>query len=166
MLKRVDHEWAIALGGELRSRADLLRLIGIDDLSRADRVNATVDTLIGFGIANIVVPIGMCTVYALRFGQPFMIVAAVPLLLSIALMRPLFGLNRTQRGAIPIDQLDRRVYVFAMLNALGWFTMIAALDMAPLFEDRIGIACMTVAIISVGGNMLTLMPGAAMTFMG
>ncbi len=166
MLKRVDHGWAVALGGELRSRADLLRLIGIDDLSRADRVKATIELLIGFGAANIVVPIGMCTVYALRFGQPLMILAAMPILLTVALLRPLFGRDRAQRAAMSGEQFDRRVYLYAAVNALGWFVMIAALDTAPLFEDRIGIACMTVAIISVGGTMFTLMPGAAMTFMG
>lgn len=166
MLKRVDHGWAVTLGGEQRSPADLLRLVGIDDLSRADRVKATIDTLIGFAAANILVPIGMCTVYALRFGQPQMILAAVPLLLSVALLHPMFGSSRAARATMSGEQLDRRVYLYAAINALGWFVMIAALDTAPLFEDRIGIACMTVAIISVGGTMFTLMPGAAMTFMG
>lgn len=165
MLKRVDHGWAVTLGGEIWSRADLLRLIGIDEISRGDRVRATIDTLIGFGPANIFVPIAMCTVYALRFSQPQMILAALPLLLSVALLRPLFGRNRAERAMIACDQVDRRVYLFATINALGWFMLVAALNTAPLFEDRIGIACVTVAIISVGGTMFTLMPAAAVTFM-
>jgi len=166
MLLRNDHGWTITLGGRRWSEADLLRLVGIDDQSRGERVRATIDTLMGFGPANILVPMAMCAVYALRFNQPLMGLAAIPCMLSVAMLRPLFGGDRAQRLAKPVERLDRAVYAYALVNALGWFVMIAALDMAPLAEDRIGIACTTVAIISVGGTMFTLMPGVALSYMG
>lgn len=166
MLTRTDQGWTFAVGGRRWSQIELLRLIGIDDHSRSERLRATIDTVMGFGAANILVPIAMCTVYALRFDKPLMILAAVPCLLSVAMLRPLFGRDRKLRLAMPDARLGLGVYLYAVVNALGWFVMIAALDMAPLLEDRIGIACMTVAVISVGGTMFTLMPGVALSFMG
>lgn len=165
MLKQTDQGWVIAFGGATQAVRDLLRLVGIDALSRTDRVRATVDMLIGFGPANIIVSLAMSGVYALRFGQPEMVLAALPMLGAVGMIRVLFGGNRAVRAAMPIDQLNRRVYVYSVLNALGWFFLIGALGMAPLPEDRIGIACMTVAVICVGGTVFTLMPGAGLILM-
>lgn len=166
MRERSGQSRVIKLWEMCGSLNDLLRLVGIDSLSRPDRVRATVDTLIGFGSTNIFVPLAMCTVYALRFGQPWMILATLPMFAVIASIRAFFGPNRDYRAAMPIATLNRRVYIYAALNACAWFFVISALDMAPLAEDRIGIACMTVAVMCVGGMMLTLMPGAILFFMG
>ena len=135
MLTRNDHGWILSVGGRQWSRAELLQLIGIDDHSRSERLRTTIDTLMGFGPANILVPIAMCTVYALRFNEPWMIVAAIPCLLSVAMLRPLFGGDRAKRLTMTEARLNRGVYIYALVNALGWFVLIAALDMAPLIED-------------------------------
>lgn len=165
MLKRVDHGWAIALGGELRSRADLWRLIGIDDLSRAERVKVTINLIRGFGAANIFLPMVLCGIYALRFARPDIIFSVLPLFTAVIMVRPMFGHDPAERAALPLDRANRRVYFYAIANALGWFMVISALMTVPFVEDRIALPCLTVALICVGGSIFTLVPGAGLAFM-
>lgn len=165
MLKQTDQGWVIVFGRATLAVRDLSRLLGIDALSRADRVRATVETLIDIGPINVLIALAMGGAYALRFNQPQMVIAALPILGAVALQILLFGGDRTRRAAMPVDLLNRRVYGYAVINAVCWFILIAALDSAPLAEDRIGIVCMTAVIICVGGTVFTLMPGAGLAFM-
>jgi len=59
-------------------------------------------TLIGFALPNILLATAMCAVYALRFSQPTIIFAAVPLIVTVAIARRLFSGRdepRTERCA-------------------------------------------------------------------
>lgn len=146
-----------------RTAAEALALIGIEELSRGERIDATRRTLLLFAPLNIVVGIAMCAVYALRFAAPQIMVAAVPLTIIAAVAIRLLG---TARGrGWTRDQNDLAIKVYAGAIALCWFVLIGAIEAAPLEEDRIGIATVTVAIICIGGSIFTLMPGAGLIFM-
>lgn len=142
-----------------------LRVLGIDTLSHGDRVRATVETVMGMTLPNVIVPIVICAVYGLRLSRPEIVAASLPLILVVLAARRMFGARRADRAFVSIADADRRVYLYAALNAIGWFVVATALSDTVLAEDRIGIACICVGVIAVGGATLTLMPGASILFM-
>ena len=165
MLQQSEQGWMIMFRGHSVAWADVLRLVGIDALSRADRVKVTINLIRGFGAANILLPMVLCGVYALRLGRPDIMVSVLPLFAAVIMIRPMFGRNPQQRAALAPERANRRVYVYALANAIGWFVIISALGTATYMEDRIALPCLTVALICVGGSIFTLVPGASFAFM-
>lgn len=157
--------WSMALGSNFFTRDHLLRLVGIDALSRPERIRVTINLIRGFGAANILLPMVLCGVYAIRLGRPDIIFSVLPLFTAVIMIRPMFGHNPAERAALPLAAANRRVYVYAVANAIGWFVVISALMTAPFVADRIALPCLTVALICVGGSMFTLVPGAGLAFM-
>ena len=142
-----------------------MALLGIVPLSRADRVEATCRTMLMFALPNIAVAAAMCTVYAVRFSAPMMMASALPLIAVVLAALRLFNPQRGRARHWTSAQTDRAVQIYAAAIAIGWFILIGAIEGAPLEEDRIGIACATVAVICVGGSVFTLMPGTGLIFM-
>lgn len=155
----------MALGWNSFTRDHLLRLVGIDALSRPERIRVTINLIRGFGAANILLPMVLCGVYAIRLSRPDIIFSVLPLFTAVIMIRPMFGHNPAERAALPLAAANRRVYVYAVANAIGWFAVISALMTAPFVADRIALPCLTVALICVGGSMFTLVPGAGLAFM-
>ncbi len=143
----------------------LNRLVTIDDLSRAERVSATRRMIVRFAPLNLVTAVAMCVVYALRFDQPFILMAGIPLgvvvLASMVLFQGLF----LPRWRLSADAVDRAMNSYALAIGMGWFILIGALNTVPLSEDRVGISCVNVAVICLGGTFFTLMPSAGLIFM-
>ncbi|MBA4048807.1 MAG: hypothetical protein C0476_09735 [Sphingomonas sp.] len=165
MLTQSEQGWRMTLGGYSFTRDGLLRLVGIDALSRPERVRVTINLIRGFGAANILLPMVLCGVYALRLGRPDIIFSVLPLFTAVIMIRPMFGHNPDERAALPLAAANRRVYAYAVSNAIGWFVVISALMTAPFVEDRIALPCLIVALICVGGSIFTLVPGAGLAFM-
>ncbi|OYY65660.1 MAG: hypothetical protein B7Y49_05195 [Sphingomonas sp. 28-62-11] len=139
--------------------------IAVDDLSRAERTAATVRMIIRFAPINVVTAVAMCVVYAIRFDQPFMAFASLPVaivtLVSMALFQGMFH----ARWQLNPETIDRLMNVYALAIGLGWFVTIGALNTVPMSEDRVGISCVNVAIICLGGTVFTLLPEAGLVFM-
>ncbi|OYW21028.1 MAG: hypothetical protein B7Z43_11730 [Sphingomonas sp. 12-62-6] len=125
--------------------------IAVDDLSRAERTAATVRMIIRFAPINVVTAVAMCVVYAIRFDQPFMAFASLPVAIVTLVLNP--------------ETIDRLMNVYALAIGLGWFVTIGALNTVPMSEDRVGISCVNVAIICLGGTVFTLLPEAGLVFM-
>lgn len=165
MTTQGEQHWRMAFGGHALSREGLLRLAGIDPLSRAERIRVTIDLIRGFGVANIVLPIIVCGLYALRLGRPDIIFSVMPLFTTVIMTGPLFGHTPAERAALPLEIANRRVYVYAVTSAVGWFIVLTAVMSAPFVEDRIALPCLIVGLMCVGGLGFTLVPGAGLSFM-
>ncbi|MBY0303763.1 MAG: methyl-accepting chemotaxis protein [Sphingomonas sp.] len=149
--------------GQLRA---VRALFAIDGLSRADRVAATMRMALRFAPLNLVTAIGMAALYAFRVQQPLILVATLPIIAAVVGLIMLTWQDRLQRRLAAPDQGVRFVNGFALAIGLAWFVLIGALNMAPLNEDRVGLFCVNVAVICLGGTIFTLLPEAALIFMG
>ncbi len=142
-----------------------LRYLQIDQLSRADRVAATCRTIVRFGPLNIVTAAGMCAVYAIRFDKPLILLASLPVVLVVLASLVLFNGSFLPRRKLSAAQADKIMVAYALVVGLSWFIMLGALDAGPLSEDRVGISCVNVAVICIGGTIFTLVPAAGLAFM-
>ena len=141
------------------------RAVSIDELSRADRAATTIRMALRFAPLNLVTSAAMCAVYAYRFGRPDVLVAALPVFAAIGVFMLLVRRRGRDGWQAAPDQAVRLVNGYALSLGIAWFIVIGALDAGPLGEDRVGISCVNVAIICLGGTVLTLIPQAALIFM-
>ncbi len=142
-----------------------VRHFRLDRLSRADRVAATCRTIVRFAPLNIVTAVAMCGVYALRFGKPMTLFAALPVVLMVLASLVLFNGNFLPKRRLSAEQADRWIVHYALAIGVAWFVMLGFLDAGSMIEDRVGISCVNVAVICIGGTIFTLVPSAALAFM-
>ncbi|OYY69680.1 methyl-accepting chemotaxis protein [Sphingomonas sp. 28-63-12] len=159
----IDRPLSDALLSDLR-RA-VVRYFRIDQLSRADRVAATSRTIVRFVPLNIVTAAGMSATYAIRFNKPLILLSGLPVVLVVLLSLALFRGRLLPRWRLSDEQADRWMVSYAVAIAVAWFVMLGALDAGPLSEDRVGISCVNVAVICIGGTIFTLVPAAGLAFM-
>lgn len=160
-----DQYWGTAVAAARGIHLHTLRVLGIDPLSHNDRLHATTETLRGIALPNALMPIMICIGYGLHLSRPDIILACIPQVLVVLSTRWLLGTSGAAGTTRAIADADRRIYVCAVLNALGWYIIATMLSQTPLAEDRIGIACISVGVVAVGGATFTLMPGASILFM-
>lgn len=141
------------------------QFVAIDDLSRAERVSATRRMIVRFAPLNLVTAIAMCVVYALRFNQPFILMAGIPLIIVVLASIVLFQGVFLPRFRLSAEAVDQAMNSYALAIGMAWFVLIGALNTVPLSEDRVGISCVNVAVICLGGTFFTLMPTAGLIFM-
>lgn len=141
------------------------QLVAVDELSRAERVSATQRMIVRFAPLNLVTAIAMCVVYALRFNQPFILMASIPLIIVVLTSIVLFQGVFLPRWQLSADAVDRGMNSYALAIGMAWFVLIGALNTVPLSEDRVGISCVNVAVICLGGTFFTFMPTAGLIFM-
>lgn len=158
ILRQFPTTWANAGG-------IMMRILAADQNSRPDRVAATTRTIIYFAPLNIITAFAMCSVYAYRFNAPVILLGSLPVIVTALVSCVLFGGIFIPRWMLRPDQTYRALMPYSIAIGVGWYAMIGVLDAGPLSEDRVGISCMNVAIICLGGNALTLMPAAALAFM-
>lgn len=151
--------WMMSMVRQARS------FVAIDDLSRAERAAATVRMIMRFAPVNLVTAVAMCLVYAYRFDQPLMVFASLPVALVTLVSMALFQGSFRAEWQLKAETIDRLMNFYALAIGIGWFVMIGALNTAPLSEDRVGISCVNVAIICLGGTVFTLLPEAGLIFM-
>lgn len=143
----------------------LRELVVIDELSRAERVSATRRMIVRFAPLNVVTAIAMCAVYALRFDQPSILIAGIPLIIVVFASMVLFQGLFLPRFRLSAGAVDQAMNSYALAIGMAWFILIGALTTAPLSEDRVGISCVNVAVICLGGTFFTLIPIAGLIFM-
>lgn len=141
-------------------------VMSIDELSRADRAATTLRMALRFLPLNLVTSAAMCAVYAYRFGRPSVMLAAVPVFVVVGIFAYLVRRRGIGGWQAAPDQAVQLINGYATALGLAWFVVIGALEAGPLSEDRVGISCMNVAVICLGGTVLTLIPQAALLFMG
>lgn len=146
-------------------RQSTLALLRLDPDSRGERISATMRMVLRLAPLNIVTALALTGLYAARAGQPLLLLSALPVIGVVALAAAAFSRDRIARHWAPnADAADRAIHLFALAIGVAWFSLISAIDMTPLGEDRIGIACVNVAIICMGGTIFTLVPRAAVMF--
>ena len=107
----------------------------------------------------------MCAVYAYRFNQPVILVSGVPIVAVVVASLILFRGQFVPRWRLSPDNVARIMNVYSLSIGMAWFVLIGALNTVPLSEDRVGISCVNVAIICLGGTIFTLVPEAGLIFM-
>lgn len=134
--------------------------------SFADRMAVTMRAIETIALPNIICGLGLAGMYALRLGNPSILLAAVPLTAVViggALLLP--GARLGRRHYRSLAEARNAFALYATLIGLAWFFLIWAIQTAPIGADRVAMACLTVAVICAGGMIFTLMPGAAVFFM-
>jgi len=145
-------------------RLAALQHVGADTL--AERAAQTA-VLIGWIVPlNIAVTLGLSLVYAVILGEPQAAIAGVPVLIATLAALPLVWRERLPpRWRMAAADIARGLHLYALVIGLAWAVQLALIDRATGVEERVGIACVTVAVIALGGAVFTLVPVNALTFM-
>lgn len=137
----------------------------VDDRSRADRISATIRIIVRFAPLNLVTAAAMCGAYAWRFAEPLILLAGLPVILVVGASLALFRGRFVRQWQLAPETAAGLMNHYALAIGFAWFVLLGALNTVPLTEDRIGISCVNVAVICLGGTIFTLVPGAALIFM-
>lgn len=149
-----------------RIAARWLAVIDVNGPSFADRIAVTMRAIEAIAAPNVISGLGLALFYAVRLGNPLLLLAGVPL--AAVLVGGLLLLPGARLGRRQYDNLlaaRNAMGIYAVAIGLAWFFLIWAIQAAPIGGDRVAMACLTVAVICAGGMIFALMPGAAVMFM-
>ena len=154
--------WEMVRSVALRWRA----IISTDGSAMQDRITATVRSIEGIAVPNILCAIGLSAMYAWQVGKPGVLLAALPLTLTVILsLMILPGARLGRKNYSSIVHQRNAIAVYAIVIGLAWFELLMVVQSQPIGTDRVAIVCLTVAVICAGGMAVALMPGAAVIFM-
>jgi methyl-accepting chemotaxis protein len=162
MLGIIRHFWKMRSSGHLRAVSAAL---AVDTLSRADRAAATMRLAQRFAPLNLATALAMAMVYAFRVKQSMILIGALPIIMVVAVFLMLTWRDKLQQRLAGPHNGALFVSCYALATGVAWIILIGVLNMTPLSEDRIGLFCVTVAVICLGGMIFTLLPEAALIFM-
>ncbi|MBX9797250.1 methyl-accepting chemotaxis protein [Sphingomonas sp.] len=135
--------------------------VGIDAASRADRVAETMN------IASKMAWLNLCTAFGLGGCYAFKLMSLAPLLAALpqvavcaAVLFPYYRRHMTA------DDRVAALYGYALFSGIAWYLHLDVLNQSAVIEDRIGIACVSVAAIALGGANFALLPLAGLVFLG
>ncbi len=137
----------------------------IDSRSRSERADATIRVIMRFTPLNLVAAVAMSGVYAYRFSQPSILLAALPLVAVVIVSMILFRGFLAPKWQLSILAAARVIPYHALAIGMAWFTVIGSLRAMPLSEERVGISCINVAVICLGSTIFALAPGSGLVFM-
>ncbi|MDH7976128.1 hypothetical protein QH494_28475, partial [Sphingomonas sp. AR_OL41] len=142
------------------------RTMFVDRASLPDRIAATTRVIHSFAIPNLLASFGLSGVYALKLGNPLLLVATPLMVGAIAASFLLLPGSRFTRIAYP-DPRKAQVALLAYGLAIGiaWFALLTLLTVALGPVDQIALLCVTVAVVCAGGLVFALMPEVAIAFM-
>ncbi len=141
-------------------------VIDVTGPSFADRIAVTMRAIEAIAVPNILCGFGLAGMYAWRLGNPALLLAAVPLAITLTgglLLLP--GARLGRRDYATLLEARNAFALYAAVMGTAWFFLIWAIQTAPVGADRVAMACLTVAVICAGGMIFALMPGAAVFFM-
>lgn len=142
-------------------------LIKSDEPSLPDRIRSSVRLIQGIAIPNLLTGMSLTGFYALRFGRPAILLSLLPMIVTlIAVFTLLPGAILSRRQYAGPADARRAVLIYAGAIGVSWLSILQTVDSLPIGEDRIGIACITVAVIAAGGMIFSLLPEAALVFVG
>lgn len=132
----------------------------------ADRAAASAK-LIGWMVPlNLATAIALATLYATLMRAPLNLLVALPVLVATLAALPVaFGSRLPPRFRAAPGRMNAALRRYALLIGLGWAVEIGLIDQATHGTERVGIACITVAVIALGGNIFTLLPVNSLIFM-
>lgn len=154
--------WSGVRGVAQRWRA----IISPSEPSLGDRIAATMRLIEVMALPNMACALIFSVPYAMRLGNPWLLVAALPLLATVIaslLVMPGSRLGRVQYATV--DGARKAIVVYAIVIGLAWYVLLWLPQLQSLGNDRIVLACVTVAAICAGGMVLALLPGASVFFM-
>lgn len=142
------------------------RLALHDEPSLDDRIAATVRAFEGVALANLILPVMLCSLYAVRTNLPIVALGAVPMIVTLAV--GLFTLPYARLGRVKYQntkQALRAVNLFALAASSSWVAALAAVNAADIGEDIIAVIAMNVGVICAGGMTFALLPATAVAIM-
>lgn len=154
------------MAGSLRSPRSLLGVLRIDASTRSDRIITTLRLQYVVLPGNFAITGIMLYAYSLLFHMPHLLLAWVPML--VATMGSLLAVAHPGLARAWVNSSWRRTIVLHLIvlgNSIGWFVAVSAVEALPIGDDRIGVICMLMGVISVSGALLTLAPTASLLVM-
>ena len=150
-----------------RRLARLAALPRIAPETLAERAAQTAE-LIGWIVPlNLVTTLALSIVYAVLSRSLQAAVAGAPVLIATLAALPLARPDLLPpRWRVPAAEQPRALHLYAFVIGLAWAVQLALIDGASAGTERVGIACVTVAVIALGSKVFTLVPVNALIFMG
>ncbi|MBX9815663.1 MAG: hypothetical protein K2X76_13260 [Sphingomonas sp.] len=147
----------------------LPRLIAVQRVApeTLDERAASTALLIGWIVPlNLLTTAALAMLYAVILHQPAMTLVALPVLIATLASLPLVWRDHLPtRWRVPAHKIARGLHLYAVLIGVAWALQLALIDRAASGNERIGIACVTVAVIALGGKVFTLVPVNSLIFM-
>lgn len=158
----IDRAWGVVRGVALRWRA----IISSSDPSMPDRIAATVRAIEALAVPNLLCAFGLTAMYAWRVGNPGLLLAAVPMIVTVAVALALLPGSRFGRKTYAkVVHQRNAIALYGIAIGIAWFVLVWAVQSQPIGSDRVALVCLTVGVICAGGMAVALMPGAAVLFM-
>ncbi len=147
-------------------RARLEDLLGIDRLSRSERINATIRMIGWYVPLNLLTSLAFAGCFAIQTGRYFAILAALPVYLVVGLAVLFFFDKRVaQRRALTPSRLEMGLNCYALAIGVAWFLFFALLGTLPVGADWVAIACLQVATLCLAASLFALVPVAGLMCM-
>lgn len=152
---------------QVRGAADRWRVVSSgDEASLGERIAASVRAIEAIGLPNLLCSVALCAYYAVKLGQYWLLLTPLLMLLTVTGSLLLLPGARFARVHYPTPRSAQTALVlYAVAIGITWYVTLSAIASAPIGDDRIGIACVNVAVICAGGLIFALTPRAAIWFM-
>lgn len=133
--------------------------LGIDRLSRAERINATIRLICWYIPLSLSTSFVFALFFAIKTGRPSAILAAVPVFLVVAASSLVFLESKfTRRWSLRPEQASAAINLYAVAIGIAWIAFFTALAKLPIDGDEVGLVCVNLAVLCTGGAIFALVP--------